>query len=80
MSDYRGEQSLTYVGAPFFVLLGLYFVYRSVDCFVHAPGHIEMGIMNAILGLALTVYGAYFIREGRRRLREGPWRAEHFMP
>lgn len=82
MSDYRREQLLTYIGGPFLVLVGLYLMYRSVNylCFVSAPGHIGMGIMNAVVGPVVLSYGVYVFRTGRRLLASDHWRAEHFIP
>ncbi len=84
MSDYRSEQLVTYVAGPFSILVGVLMIASSMGDLMSWPVHRSLGVAMTITGLFsgffLVAYGTYLIRQGRRRLRGGPWRAEHYMP
>ncbi|MDO8621866.1 MAG: hypothetical protein Q7R80_01410 [bacterium] len=83
MSDHRGEQLVTYVAGPFSVLVGILVVGGIISdlittCQTHRPLGAAMMVIGLLSASALVAYGTYIIRQGHRRLREGPWRAEHY--
>jgi hypothetical protein len=79
MSKYRAEWLLTYVGGPILVLVGLALFTPSL-LLSGLRNELVMDISCLILGGAHVLYGGHIIHAGRRKLREGPWRAEHFIP
>lgn len=79
MSDYRTEQLLTYVGGPFLVLVGLALFAPSL-LLLGLRDQAAMDVFCLVVGGAHCAYGLYIFREGRRRLADNHWRAEHFAP
>lgn len=80
MNDYQRKQLLTYVGGPFLVLVGLVLFAPSLLLLGLRNKFAMIDVIGCVIGACHCIYGAYVIREGRRRLASNHWRAEHFIP